>query len=149
MLAILHKEVAMTKKAIFAGLVFDEADNPIEVVQVGESPHYVVNDAGFLRHIPAEEVDRQVLILMKEGVLSNRESVVDGMLQFMGKDDLFTKAAVETSISQMDENMEALSQMGLPEETRSWLGLMGFRIVIDIHGEIVNLELPGTIADEE
>ncbi|MGC9356501.1 MAG: hypothetical protein ACP5GX_01465 [Anaerolineae bacterium] len=135
-------------KAVFEGLVVDENDRPAEVVNLGGEPYYVVMDADFERHVPAAVVDLQVLEAMKEQVLSQRESVVDAMLQYLGQDDLFTKATVETSIDQMDENLEQLRQVGLPEEARSWLGMMGFRIVIDIHGEIVDLDLPGTIEEE-
>ena len=51
----------MAHQALFAGLVYDENDNPVEVSRVGDEPTYVVNDAGFLRHIPSEYVDLQVL----------------------------------------------------------------------------------------
>ena len=74
-----------------------------------------------------------------------RIGVVEGMLQYLGKDDLFTKAAVEASIGKMHENMETLMQTGLPEEARTWLGMMGMRIVINIHGEVTNIEMPGSI----
>jgi len=46
---------------LFAGLVFDEQGQPVEVSQVGGEPHYVVLDSGFRRHVPAEYVDRQIL----------------------------------------------------------------------------------------
>jgi len=109
----------------------------------------VVDDDGFLRHIPAETIDRQVLMMMQENVLSNRDAVVDGMLEYMGKDDLFTKAAVEASIGQMGEQMEQLFTTGLPDEARQWLGMMGLRIVVDVHGEVVDLEMPEGAAPDE
>ena len=108
----------------------------------------MVDDDGFLRHIPSEDVDRQVLATLQESVLANREAVVDGMLSYLGQDDLFTKAAIEASLGQMDEQMQQLLNVGLPEEARQWLGLMGFRVVIDVHGEIVDLEMPGTVEGE-
>jgi len=37
----------MARIAVFAGLVVDEADNPVDVTYVGGVPHYVINDAGF------------------------------------------------------------------------------------------------------
>lgn len=129
--------------AIFEGLIVDERDRPVYVKLVGSAPHYVVDDDGFLRHIPAEQVDREVLRVLQAGVEAHRELVVEGMLEMMNQDDLFTKAAVESAINQMDENFDKLMQVGLPEETRSWLGLMGFRIIIDIHGDIVDVEMPG------
>ncbi len=134
----------MARTAVFAGLVVDEMDRPVAVTQVGPDAFYVVDDEGFLRHVPSESVDRHVLVALQEGVLSNREAVVQAMLDYLGKDDLFTKAAVESSLGQMGEQMQQLLNVGLPEEARQWLGLMGFRVVIDVHGEVVDLEMPGT-----
>mgnify|MGYP000924750716 FL=1 len=134
----------MARTAVFAGLVVDEMDRPVAVTQVGPDAFYVVDDEGFLRHVPSESVDRHVLVALQEGVLSNREAVVQAMLDYLGKDDLFTKAAVESSLGQMGERMQQLLNVGLPEEARQWLGLMGFRVVIDVHGEVVDLEMPGT-----
>ena len=139
----------MARVAVFAGLVVDEADHGVEVAYVGGEPHYVVDDAGFLRHIPSEKVDLHVLAVMQEGVLENREVVVQGMLQFLGKDDLFTKAAVDASIGQMPENVKALLETGLPEDARQWLGMMGLRIVIDIHGDVVDIAMPGSVDPDE
>jgi hypothetical protein len=139
----------MAPVALFAGLVIDEQDNVAQVTYVGGDAFYVVDDDGFDRHIPAEAVDRQILKVMKEQILDQRELVVEGMLQYLGQDDLFTKATVESSIDQMDEHLEELQRTGLPEEARSWLGLMGFRIIIDVHGEIVDLQMPEAAAPEE
>ncbi len=139
----------MARVAIFAGLISDEAGNPVEVASIGDESHYVVNDAGFLRHIPSEEVDRQILAQLQSQVISNREIMVESLLEFMGKDDLFTKAAVESSVDHMEENIEQLFQEGLPEETKMWMGLMGFRIVVNMHGEIVDMQMAGADTPEE
>ena len=48
----------------------------------------------------------------------------------------------------MDENMEQLLNTGLPEETRQWLGLMGFRVIVNVHGEVVHIDMPSAIAEE-
>ena len=56
----------MSRKPLFAGLVVDERDRVAESAVVGEEPFYVVDDAGFRRHIPAVQVDRQVLKQMQE-----------------------------------------------------------------------------------
>ena len=102
----------MARVAVFEGLVADEADNAVNVTYIGGVPHYVVNDAGFLRHIPSEGIDQHVLNVIQEEVLQNREAVVQGMLQFLGKDDLFTKAAIEASLGQMPENIKTLLNTG-------------------------------------
>ena len=139
----------MARAAVFSGLVVNETDEPVEVRHIGVEAYYVVNDAGFLRHIRSEDVDREVLGTLQATVLANRETVVEGMLDYLGQSDLFTKAAVEASIGKMEEQMQLLLDTGLPEETRQWLGMMGFRIVINLHGEVLNVNLPGAIADEE
>ncbi|MGC9398175.1 MAG: hypothetical protein ACP5HM_03455 [Anaerolineae bacterium] len=138
----------MATAAVFAGLVIDEADNAVEVTYLGGEAHYVIDDFGFERHVPSEVVDRQVLAVLKEQILSHRELVVESMLEFLQQDDLFTKAAIEASVDQMDENIEQLLQTGLPEEARAWLGLMGFRVIIDVHGKVVDLNFPEVPLDE-
>jgi hypothetical protein len=85
------------------------------------------------------------LRILQESVLANREAVVTAMLDYLGQDDLFTKAAIESSIGKMDEQMQQLLDVGLPEEARQWLGLMGFGVVIDVHGEVVDVEMPGAV----
>jgi hypothetical protein len=32
---------------------------------------------------------------------------------------------------------------------RAYLGMMGFRIIINVHGEVLKVEQPGAITDEE
>ena len=105
---------------------------------VGENACYVVDDDGFLRHIDAEKVDRQVMRFMRGQVEDNREMAVDAMLDMMGKDDLFTKAALENSINNMEE---AVGQP-IPEQARQWLGMLGFFIEIDFEGNVTNINLP-------
>lgn len=126
------------RSALFAGLVQDEHGNPVESVMVGDIPNYVVEDAGFRRHVESEEVDRQVIEMLREQFMAHREIATDAMLQMLGKDDLFTKAMIDASIKNMDQIIES----GLPEDARAWLGMLGFRVVIDTHGKVVELDMP-------
>jgi hypothetical protein len=137
----------MARTAMFAGLVFDEAGNPAEIAYVGEDACYVVDDDDFRRHINAEQVDRAVLRFMREQVEDHREIAVQQMLEMMGQDDVFTKAAVESSINRMED---AVGQP-IPEDARRWLGMLGFKIVIDVHGTVVDIQMPsgGIIGDED
>ncbi len=128
----------MARTAMFEGLVVDQRGRATGVKYVGQDACYVVDDDGFLRHIDAASVDRQVLAFLKGQVDEHREVAVDGVLQMMGKDDLFTKVAVESSIDKMDE---AVGQP-IPTEARQWLGMLGFRIIIDERGQVVDIELP-------
>lgn len=130
------------RHALFAGLVFNEQDEPAEVVYVGAVPHYVILDNGFRRHVEAETVDRQVIQVLRQQILSNRELVTQEMLAMLGKEDLFTKAMIDASIKNMDRHIDLLFEQGLPEETRTWLGMLGFKVVVDVHGEVVRLDAP-------
>jgi hypothetical protein len=134
----------MATTAMFEGLVVDERGNLTPVKWVGERACYVVDDDGFLRHIDATQVDRQVLTFIKEQVDSHRDLAVDGVLQMLGKDDLFTKVAVESSIEKMDETVG----QPIPAEARQWLGMLGFRIVISDQGDVVDIEMPAGGIDE-
>lgn len=126
------------RSALFAGLVQDENGNPVDVVMVGDVPNYVIKDAGFRRHVEAEGVDRQVIELLREQFLAHREIATEAMLQMLGKDDLFTKAMIDASIKNMDQVIE----QGLPDGAGAWLGMLGFRVIIDRHGQVVELNMP-------
>ncbi len=138
----------MSRVALFEGLVFDEEGQAVDVAHVGDEAYYVVNDEGFLRHIPAEEVDRRVLERLREPLFTQREAVVEGLLQMMGQDDLFTKAMIEVSLDKVDEKIEQLLRVGIPAENLTMLGMMGFRIVIDLHGEVVEITMPAAPTEE-
>jgi hypothetical protein len=38
-----------------------------------------------------------------------------------------------------------LQETGLPDDGRAYMGMMGFRITINMHGDVVDLEQPGMI----
>lgn len=137
----------MSQQALFTGLVYDETDRLLEVAYVGNEAHYVIDDNGFRRHVPAEDVDRQVVTLFLEQLLNNKDLAIEQALKFMGRDDLFTKAALDASMRQV--NVEEIMRQGIPAQAREMLGMMGFRIIIDYHGEIVRLDQPTTMGDEE
>ena len=132
------------RTALFAGLVQDEDGMPVDTVMVGDVPNYVVEVDGFRRHVEAEAVDRQVIELLREQFMEHREIATQAMLQMLGKDDLFTKAMIDASI----KNMDQVIHHGLPEGARAWLGMLGFRVILDTHGEVVRLDMPEQQDDE-
>ncbi len=139
----------MSKQPIFAGLVFDENDHPVETAYVGDEPCYVVDDDGFRRHIPAELVDLQVLKAMQEMIQGNEDLLSEQAAKMLGQDDIFSRAMIETQLKQMDQHFNQLMETGIPEETRAYIGMTGFRIRIDVHGEVIDIEQPGMIAPED
>lgn len=135
----------MARHALFEGLVYDELEKLVETKYIGGDAFYVVNDAGFWRHIEAEEVDRQVLCLFMEQLEDNKEMAVEQALRMMGKDDLFTKAALDASLRNID--MDQIIERGIPEQARNMLGMVGLRIVINVHGEVIRLDQPAVTGD--
>lgn len=132
----------MARNALFEGLVYDEREIPVEVSQVGPDAHYVVDDNGFKRHIDAEQVDRQVLAVFLRQLEEHKDLAIEQALKFMGSDDLFTKAALDASMRNID--MDKIIAQGIPEQARNMLGMMGFRIIINVHGEVLRLIQPAT-----
>ncbi len=131
--------------AVFEGLVVDEAGRALQMATVGGEAQYVIDDDGFLRHVDAEAIDRQVIQAIQAQVNANKDLVEEGMMRMIGSDDLFTKAALDVSIKGMDQVLER----GIPEDARQWLGIMGFRIVVNLHGEVVELKWPAVPGEGE
>lgn len=137
------------KKQLFAGLVFDESGRPAESAYVGEDPCYVIDDAGFRRHIPSEQVDRQVLANMQELIKGSEDLVSEQAAKMIGQEDPFSVAAIATQLKNMDKQFDQILQVGFPEETRAYLGMMGFKVIINYHGEVISVEQPGIASDDD
>lgn len=133
----------MSHVPVFAGLVFDESDNPVEVAYVGDEPCYVVNDAGFRRHIPSEQVDRQVLAFMQQMIEGNENVIGEQAARMLGQDDIFSRAWIQSQLKNLDKQINTLLETGIPEEGRAYMGMMGFRITINVHGDVLNIAQPG------
>jgi hypothetical protein len=138
----------MPRQPLFAGLVFDEFNHPAETTLVGDEPCYVVDDAGFRRHIPSEQVDRQVLNHLAEMMKGSEELLSEQAAKMLGQDDVFTVAAIQQQLKNMDKQFDQVIQTGLPEDMRAYLGMMGFKIIINVHGEVLRVEQPGIASDE-
>lgn len=139
----------MSRRALFEGLIVDTEGKPVGAATLGGEAQYVVDDGGFHFHVPAEGVDRQVLAQLREQIMANQDAVTEGTMKMLGQDDLFTKAMIDSSLKNMDEHFTRLMEQGLPSEARAYLGMLGFRIVMNYHGEVVGVEQPGVAGSEE
>ena len=137
----------MGQKALFEGLVIDEFDRPVDMVYVGDEPCYVVDDDGFHRHIPTEQVDRQVLNAMHEMIEGHEDILSEQAAKMLGQDDIFSVAMLANQLKQIDEQFDTLLNTGIPEDARAYLGMMGFRVRINLHGEVLEVEQPGIVDD--
>ena len=139
----------MPNKAIFAGLVVDENDNSVADTYIGDEPCYVVNDAGFHRHISSEQVDRQVFQFMQDQIKDNEEAISEQTSKMLGQDDIFTRAIISNKLKNIGSQFETLLQTGIPEDGRAYLGMMGFRVVINLHGDVIEVRQPGSIPNDD
>ncbi len=139
----------MTKQPLFAGLVIDENDNPVKTVHVGGEPFYVVDDDGFYRHIPSSQVDRRVLEMMSEMIQGHEGLLSEQAAKMLGQDDIFSRAMIEKQLKQMDQQYERIIDQSIPEESLAYMGMIGFRIKINLHGEVIDLQQPGMTTPED
>lgn len=126
--------------ALFEGLIQTDDGAAVEVARVGDTDYYVIDDAGFRRHVEAASVDRVVLGMFWQQMQDHRDEAALAMMKMMGSEDLFTKAAVDATLKNVDIE-QALAQQ-LPPEARQLLGMFGFRVVVDYRGEIVRVDMP-------
>lgn len=111
------------------------------VTRVGDEPCYAIPDGDFLRHVGALEVDRQVIAGLKERLLPMKDVLVEGVMRMTGSEDPFSRAAIEMSL----ENMERILEPGAVnvEDLRLAFWMAGLRVVVNVHGEVVRVEVPG------
>jgi hypothetical protein len=138
----------MAQKAVFAGLIVDEKDEPVQTTYVGNESMYVVNDAGFKRHIPSEQVDRQVLDFMQHQIEGHEDILSEQTAKMLGQEDIFSMAIIQNQLKNIAQQFETLLQTGIPEDGRTYLGMMGFKIVVNVHGEVIKVDQPGVASDD-
>ena len=97
----------------------------------------------FLRHIPSEQVDRQVLEFMRKQISGNEDMLSEQAAKMLGTEDIFSKARLENQLKNLDKQFDALLEMGIPEESRAFMGMSGFKVVINVHGEVFTPGLAG------
>jgi len=139
----------MPRQPLFAGLVVDEFDRRVDTAIVGDEPCYVVDDAGFRRHIPSEQVDRVVLSQIAGLMKGSEDLLSEQTAKMLGQEDVFTKAAIEQQLKNIDKQFDQLLQVGIPEDMRAYLGMAGFKIIINMHGEVLKVDQPGASSGDE
>jgi hypothetical protein len=145
---IQHREAFQVSEpkhqAIFAGLIQNEDEQPVDVTYLGDEAFYVIPDGDFMRHVEAAAVDDEVLRLLREQMEGMQDQVVEGVLKFLGKEDLFTKTSIDMALKNFDQAF----RMADPEQWKPWLGMMGFRVIVNVHGEVVRVESPEQEIDD-
>ena len=55
---------------------------------------------------------------------------------------------IQNQLKNIDQQFDQLFQIGIPEDMRAYLGMTGFKVVIDYHGQVLRIEQPGAASDE-
>ncbi len=139
----------MGSKAFFSGLVFDENDNPVETVMIGNESFYVVDDSGFKRHIESREVDERIIRLFTDQIEGNEDYLANAAANMSGKTDLFSIAMIKSQLKNIDKEIDALFRNGPPAGMAEMLGMTGFKVIIDLHGNIVEAKMPARSEDSD
>lgn len=126
-------------------MVYDENGELVETVTIGGETFYVVNDAGFRRHIPSEEVDRRLFKHFTGQVAGNEDIIATMAAEATGKADLFSMAILKNQLKHIDKAIDRIFIEGLPADATKMLGMSGLHVTIDIHGEILDIHLPSQI----
>lgn len=134
---------------LFSGLIVDEDGKPVQTASIGNEPAYVVDDNGFKRHIPSEQVDRAVLNQMADMMKGSEDFLSEQTAKMLGQEDPFSKAMIENQLKNIEKQFDAVLQTGFPEDMKTYLGMMGFRVVINYHGEVLRVEQPGSSGSDE
>jgi hypothetical protein len=125
-------------QALFGGLISNEAGEPVEVTTIGDEAFYVIPDEGFRRHVEAVTVDDAVLAQIKEQIDGAQDLIIEGVLDFIGQDDLFTKASVDLALQNFEEGFRSAD----PDQWKPWLGALGLKVIVNVHGEVVQIDYP-------
>lgn len=91
---------------LFTDLVFTEGDERVSVAMIGNEPFYAISEDGFLRHVEAGHVDRQIVKHLQQQIKAMGDTVINGVLELLGEDGIFTQVAVQHAIDSMDRILD-------------------------------------------
>ena len=86
---------------------------------------------------------------MTESISGNEDIIAEQTSKMLGKDDLSPAPIIQNQLKHLDEQMESVLETGIPEEGRAYMGMMGFRVTINLHGEVTDFSQPGTELPED
>jgi len=135
-------------KAVFEGLVYDPSGKLLSVDYIGSEAVYILDDDGFLRHIPAADVDRQIWDTLIAPLEGNEDAISAQAAKMLGQEDIFSIAVIRSQLENKEKQFEAVQAAGLPEDARAYLGMVGFRVTVDLHGEVIEIQQPGIVEDD-
>jgi hypothetical protein len=86
---------------------------------------------------------------MLEAVKGNEDLFTEQAAKMLGQEDIFSWAMIQSQLKNLDQQIEKLYDTGIPEAGRAYMGMMGFKVIIDFHGDVISIEQPGRAIDDE
>ncbi|MBQ6343829.1 MAG: hypothetical protein IJI41_11945 [Anaerolineaceae bacterium] len=139
----------MSTQAFFSGLVYDENNNLLETTTIGNESFYIVDDCGFKRHIESREVDEKIFHLFTDQIDGNEEYLANAAANMTGKTDLFSMAMFKNQLLNIDKEIDTMLKQSPPPGLTEFLGMSGFKINIDLHGNIVQVNMPSISENQD
>jgi hypothetical protein len=85
--------------------------------------------------------------MMRQQISGNEDMLSEQAAKMLGTEDIFSKAMLEQQFKNIDQQFDKILETGIPEDGRTYMGMLGFKVVINVHGEVVRLDQPAA-ADE-
>ena len=67
----------------------------------------------------------------------------------IGDVDIFTHVIIQNQSENLNDQFDHLLANGIPEDGRVYLGMLGFKIIVDYHGNVIRVEQPAAPIDGE
>lgn len=139
----------MAQHPLFPGLIFDENDQPLETETVGQESFYIVDDNGFRRYVPSADIDRQIWEIFTKGVEGNEDLLSTKTAEMIGKDDLLTVAMIKSAMKDFGNQLDELMRVGIPKDALKMFGMLGYKFVVNVHGELIHINTPSESCEDE
>ena len=65
--------------------------------------------------------------------------------KMLGQDDPFSRAMLESQFKNIQDQFNRILESGIPEEGRAYMGMLGFKVRINLHGEVLEIIQPGAV----
>lgn len=127
----------------FADLVFNEEDRRAKELRIVGEVFYAIPDGDFSPHVEATTIDRPLVALPQRRIRASGEVVTDGIIKMLANERRFTRASIGRDIDHVDQIPHA--DEADPDQLRTALRVSGFRVIVDVHGDQLRLQVPGWV----
>ena len=67
----------------------------------------------------------------------------------IGKDDLLTVAMIKSAMKDFGNQLDELMRVGIPKDALKMFGMLGYKFVVNVHGEFIHINTPSESCEDE